>query len=277
MIKMVQPMAMPSYVSLGDEICGALVRMDERFRDVHAPSLPGILAWLASDPANQLQYAPFFIKDELVHELSPYLSALNDVHYRPPRSCDEIAVLDQMSGVDPAGIAASEFSAFKQLLLSVAGSAGGIDRFRDGEVGTAADKAGSRVVYPPARIVESQLEILFDFFRAAFPVSPSFCAIVLYAGIANLHPFADSNGRVSRILYNWIVRAGAGSLHYIPLFEVGMLSCGGMLIRLRHATYYGNWAPLILFFDHIVGSVLQPRSYAAMADCAVGRPIRCDH
>jgi hypothetical protein len=31
-----------------------------------------------------------------------------------------------------------------------------------------------------------------------------------------------------------------------------------MLIRLRQATYYGNWAPLILFFDHIVESVLRP-------------------
>ena len=71
----------------------------------------------------------------------------------------------------------------------------------------------------------------------------------------NVHPFGDGNGRVARVVFNWMMLERARRFAYLPLSELAALSDGGFLLRLREAQYFGRWNGLVQFI-HLAASRL---------------------
>jgi len=67
------------------------------------------------------------------------------------------------------------------------------------------------------------------------------------AALLNAHPFADGNGRASRLLFNYILRQSTEVPYYVPLYELAWLSRGSFVLCVREAEMLGNWAPLCRF------------------------------
>jgi len=65
--------------------------------------------------------------------------------------------------------------------------------------------------------------------------------------LCNLHPFADGNGRLSRIVFNALLTTDGVRTPYVPLYELGRVSRGGFLIASRLAQYRGDWSALASF------------------------------
>jgi len=65
--------------------------------------------------------------------------------------------------------------------------------------------------------------------------------------LCNVHPFGDGNGRVSRLVFNALLRGPDDEGPYIPLHELGRVSRAGFLIAMRLAQYRNEWGMLASF------------------------------
>ncbi|MEI9989025.1 MAG: Fic family protein [Rhizomicrobium sp.] len=208
-----------------------------------------ILQWLAKDPANNPRTQPLPVA-VLRHDLSEYFMALSPPKSRPARSLAEIGALSALS-TSARELFTKTPDGMQQAVVRIAGTVSGDDAaLRSGPVRTTQDLAGNYVLYPPAADVPARLDALGLFLERYGTCAPSFAAMVVMNGICNCHPIADGNGRVSRIVFNAILRERAGTRFYLPLYELAALSDGGFTIRQRQAQYRGDWDPLIAYlFD----------------------------
>ncbi|WP_343635704.1 Fic family protein [Roseateles sp.] len=78
-------------------------------------------------------------------------------------------------------------------------------------------------------------------------------AVIEFVCVNSYHPFADGNGRCSRILFNARMRAlGLPENTYIPLKEMFWASFGGYEIRLRQVELHGDWLPMLSYFSDVI-------------------------
>ena len=140
------------------------------------------------------------------------------------------------------------------LLCRLSSAVGGPGQVREINVGTMRDRQGGQVVFPDVRLISERVRELSIFFSKYWMSKPLIFATVMMNGVANIHPFLDGNGRVSRVLFNLLLNTSLRTNCYIPIYELSELSRGGFLIRLRDAQYNGNWGPLIEYVSYIVGS-----------------------
>ncbi|WP_202594169.1 Fic family protein [Frateuria defendens] len=108
-------------------------------------------------------------------------------------------------------------------------------------------EGGACVRYPSHDLIEQQVTRIGTFWVRHYQRARAAAGVVAMTALMNLHPFADGNGRVGRMLFHWTLRSPALAAAYLPLHELGQLSRGGYLIRLRQAQYHGTWEPLFTY------------------------------
>jgi hypothetical protein len=122
--------------------------------------------------------------------------------------------------------------------------------WRTGLVGFAADKSGTSIVFPASALVPKQMELLRCSIAETRHHPALVRATIAATLLLNAHPFLDGNGRLSRLLFNFVLRqAGMQEWVYIPLYEIARRSNGGYEIALRRAEIFGNWQPLLSYYD----------------------------
>lgn len=212
--------------------------------------LPRLLEWLNMDPANKQIYGDIS-PEELEHELSDWIPGIDARTQSPSRSLNEINGLAQITSACPREIFFSNNPEnLKQLLIQFSLFANGNSKFRSGEISTKEDAVGSKVIYPDAKFISQRIHDLFFLCRKHIDISPAFCATVSMIALCNAHPLEDGNGRVSRMLFNWILSDGRTILNYLPIYELAALSRGGFIIRSRKAQYFNDWTELIRFLEY---------------------------
>lgn len=209
-----------------------------------------ILEWLQSDPANTENYG-CLTRANLVHELSEYAMQRQSSRIYERRSLLEREILAGLSA-DPRVLLALGPDGFTTLLCTLNAAGGGDSTIRNHMVNNGEDLAHCRAVYPRFELIHAQMTQIHHFLARYLDTQPAFAAIVAYASISNLHPFADGNGRVARMLYNSLIRSVFPQAFYFPIYEVSALSRMGMVIRLRQADYQASWLPLISLFSNVV-------------------------
>lgn len=125
--------------------------------------------------------------------------------------------------------------------------------WRAGLVGLSPDKSGLAIVFPLPAAVPKQLELLRSVLSDEKKCSALVRATVASTLLLNAHPFTDGNGRLSRLLFNYVLRqAGLPLSAYIPLYEIARRSNGGYEIALRRAEIFSQWSPLIGYYGHVL-------------------------
>jgi hypothetical protein len=139
-------------------------------------------------------------------------------------------------------------SAFLNLLLTGHGALTNVPPgFRRGEVETMRDQSGSFVRFVPESHVPAALEQLRTFVCGYSQRNPAMVAAVLLNGICQIHPFADGNGRVSRVIFNWFMAKSSGVVRYLPLYEIARASSGSFIVKLNRARFQKDWTPLLRY------------------------------
>lgn len=164
-------------------------------------------------------------------------SALNDYHR---------GIVNSLHVSDPA-----EFLAvIKNLYAAVSAEH---PSFRRQEKRSSPDVNGFAWVFPPAAAIEPSLRCLHSMLFRSTLKSRILDAIVTYAVITWIHGFQDGNGRISRILFNSILREGGmPAVNYIPLKEFNIISLGGHEIRLRATHLSGEFDEIIEYFIYLL-------------------------
>lgn len=117
---------------------------------------------------------------------------------------------------------------------------------RGGDIRTSSDRGGY-VVFPRADALRSRMAELFDFLRAPSDGGPLFRSTVAMVLTTNAHPFADGNGRLSRLVSQLnLWNAGYPRDFYLPWPIFFHRSKGGILLRVRQAEIHGDWDDLFL-------------------------------
>jgi len=81
-------------------------------------------------------------------------------------------------------------------------------------------QAGEHVAPPPSAVIGLMLELLGWWNKEAPGLSPIISSAILHYRFEAIHPFADGNGRVGRVLGLWeLYRRGFDALYIIPLDE----------------------------------------------------------
>jgi Fic family protein len=115
------------------------------------------------------------------------------------------------------------------------------------------DRNGAYWQCVPASEVMPRLAELHTFIQANLRERPLLTAIVALVMIVAIHPFGDSNGRVSRILFNGLLQVGAADQQtFIPLKEIYEFSEFGFEIRLRHCMRFNEWSQIARYFCDVI-------------------------
>ena len=184
----------------------------------------------------------------LRHELSDVLVNTFGWPATPTRSsCAEVGSLRrwEVSSAD-SFVDISELARLNEIVVGqrvvwrsrhtfIAGSKGSVTRLCDLDVALSMFKRLSMRSWPTGT---------FEGFVAA---------VVEFVCVNSYHPFADGNGRCSRILFNSRLRAlGLPENTYIPLKEMFWASFGGYEICLRQVELHGDWLPLLSYFADVI-------------------------
>ncbi|KTF67502.1 Fic family protein [Sphingomonas sp. HT-1] len=173
-----------------------------------------------------------------------------------------LAMADEAAGLPPLVPAA-------QLVRTAARHLVDNPAFRTRQIATDRDPMGRHIVFPGPEHIEPQLGRLDRFLAESVGAPSSFRAIVAAAMIVNCHALSDGNGRASRILFNLIAGPGAARDYYLPLYEIGVFSRGGYIIRLRQAELHADWGPLAEFT--LAAASFWHRQMAIPADLPIPR------
>jgi hypothetical protein len=134
-------------------------------------------------------------------------------------------------------------------LMRVAKAITGDDRLRERARCASPDRFGRYVVYAAPLSIPGQLATIEAALRRPDLRPRAFDMMVALVAITNCHPLLDGNGRLARIVGNWLlapVQRPAGSI-YLPLREIGAYARGGYLLRVRQAEIQEDWEPLACF------------------------------
>lgn len=115
---------------------------------------------------------------------------------------------------------------------------------------------GGRVIFPNATLASIRLGEVVDMLNQQPKPYPSwiFFATVIMVCISNAHPFTNGNGRVSRMLFNSVLRWGGGMPGdaYIPLYEINEMARGGFELRVREAELGHGWDKLAHYICDVI-------------------------
>jgi len=249
-------MALPDEAALSPATRRLAGRLAGLVSDARPAVMTPVEAWLVSGPVARHDTGAFQV-DELAHELSPWMAPHVSEAGVDGRSLVELDVLigGRLPTVD--GVLAEGAKGFARLVvqmheLLVADGLG----FRTTAVGSVPDRKGERVVYPPPDAISGQLEAVWKHWACHVDQSPGFAAVVAMTALMNLHPFADGNGRVGRVLFHWTLNRHRAEPVYLPLYELSAMSECGYLIRLRQAQYHDEWEPLLCYLVMVAARLL---------------------
>lgn len=257
---------MTPHLQLGDFVCPDLGQISESSLN----ALENILsisveearsawspteAWLEQEPLVNTVYGPLS-RDALVHELSPYFMGNGCRPRAQQKSIFEREICRKFAGIAAEDVFDNchDSQKFRSLVLSIAAELRLPREFRHVAVKTRADARGTSVIYPAHTTVIPQLEVLFGFVCKFHRDYRHLCAVAMAVGISHIHPLSDGNGRLSRLLYNWLAFQRVGIEFYLPVYECSLLSDGGYILRKRMARKARGWNPIVDYFVMLNGS-----------------------
>lgn len=124
---------------------------------------------------------------------------------------------------------------------------------RTGRMQIQSHDGSSSVELPSGNIVHQQFNKIAEYLGRPDSQMPIVRATLLLTSILNAHPFADGNGRLSRMLFNFeMKRARTDLVGYIPIFSAMRHSRGGYEVRLRQAEIFNKWDPLVRYFCRVI-------------------------
>lgn len=160
--------------------------------------------------------------------------------------------------------ALSEPNTFPQLLNCLAASCGvQTPSVRTTQNGLVADGNGVAILFPFGRIVPTRLKVIAQFTQALDNSETPACyrALVTQVALLNLHPLRDGNGRVSRVVFNILLRQGYPGLNaYIPVYEQRRHAPYAFETALRSAEIHGEWVGLSSFYSQLIGNMIRGSS-----------------
>jgi hypothetical protein len=238
----------------------ALKIIDNCYKNAEGDSINRFIhEWLEKDPANSKNYGRLN-RDKLLHELSPYAMERRNIQEYHARTKFELPIFYVLRKSTLQSVLSEGYFSFEKFLCKTAFFSTGLSSFRSSFVSNGRDLAGWSIVYPHFEQIESNIEKLFIFLKKYGRKQPSFAALVTYVALNNIHPFINGNGRLSRIIFNWIINSCYPNAFYLPIYEISALSEAGLIIRLRQAELHNNWDPLIKFFSDAVSSLSEMKS-----------------
>lgn len=250
------PVALPALDSLPEALITDLAQSSEALAHL-TPVSPALV-----------ERAPDQLFSVLVHPLSgPYIELNGRVKtpLRSDREAEALAWLEDRHAPPSVANPLAFTAMLEGLNHHMVGDRSG---WRTGPIGTAADKRGNSILFPPVAHTRSQMERLRELLDTGARTVPAiFTAAMALVLLTNCHPFRDGNGRVGRILFNHALRRGGMPRGvYVPFSELAGRSEGGYLIALRQGELRGQWGPLLEFVMTIldVHRVLAGRYEAAL-------------
>ena len=128
----------------------------------------------------------------------------------------------------------------------------GSDMLRRGDSRHAPDRAGGFSWYPCAERIAPALLDLRAWLVQAVDRPALFAAAVAFVRLNNIHPLEDGNGRLSRVIFNHLLRKRHPALGYLPIRDVFTGRDGGLLLALREAHIYGTWRPILQGISELI-------------------------
>lgn len=137
-----------------------------------------------------------------------------------------------------------------QLLVRLNARVRGVpSRIRTRRIFTRSDSRGAFWEYPDHHYIEGAIGDLFGFMHASRQLPALFVGAILITALNCLHPFADGNGRVARIVFNLLlITRGMLPGSHIPCASLFALSGPSFIIHVRYTSLRQDWVPVVQFF-----------------------------
>jgi hypothetical protein len=200
---------------------------------------------------------------QIADELSRHATETNGrPAYDALRDAAEQGAANAFADALPAALAGPK--ALARWLLDVAAAAGVAEpRLRSGPVGLDPDGAGRMVAFADAREIPGRLQALCERLRLSSRLL-CFDALVLQAGLLNLHPLRDGNGRAARLAYTAMLRwRYPGLVAHPPVYRLRSAAPFAFEIALRSAELHGEWRRLARFHAAVIDAMLACREPSA--------------
>jgi hypothetical protein len=223
-----------------------------RFADLPEPARATL--WMAETVAGHLRLRSGLGLD---CSLLPPERALADVHHHlsPLFPCPkapislaaarhESAVLTASTPMLELALRDEDPAALINAIKRISGAFTGIGDLRNRPRCASPDRSGRYVIYAAPERIADQLAAIARALRSKEHRPRAFDAMLAFVAITNCHPLMDGNGRLSRVVGNWLL---GGTSLYLPLREIAVYARGGYLLRVREAEINGNWEPLARF------------------------------
>lgn len=223
-------------------------RLERIFSSAKDDAMKKVIKWLASDPVSTHDLGPFY-GHELTHELSAFISPHCTEVPQGGRSLAEYSALENFRlKIDFQSADYDTFCDFLRKIHNVV-TPGSPTSFRTHAVYSAKDSLGHRIAYPSAPLIHPQLRRIHAYVNSHMANARGLAAVVTMTAIMNTHPFSDGNGRVARIIFNYIMNHGRSNTIYLPIYEISAFSQCGYLLYLRQAQFHAQWHGLIKYLS----------------------------
>ncbi len=116
------------------------------------------------------------------------------------------------------------------------------------------NKSAEKILLPPAALIPETIEKLQALLYPLSSPDP-YKAIIALCVFINSHPYPDTNGRISRILFNLCL--GCSGQTYIPLYEINRDLKGSQIINYRELEIFGNWNGIVKYFGEILAQAME--------------------
>lgn len=187
----------------------------------------------------------------LVHTLQPHpLLVRGSKEFQPTRTLSEAAVFERFFAAESLPCPLT-VDALVELLGTLVSSLteGRLRALRRSDVQLNGTQAKSLIVLPTICMARTALtDIARELSQTNDELPGVFVALLVFSRLLNAHPFADGNGRLSRVCFNLVMRKSYPEWPYLPLYELFYRSNGAFELSYREAEIFCNWLPLIDYF-----------------------------
>jgi len=243
------PLAGDWCASLGAEICAMELSLASGTRKIVVPD-SSRLRHHSRPRRDQLDSSIHFLWDRSSDEavLRPFADM-----FSPGRSLLESQILSEHFADFSQAFKSRSAISFLELVLETAPLISNLAQgFRTNDVYSSRDCNGYRKKFSnPYAIIQRMEEIHRFVYQNVFR-HPIFTAVVSAVAITNCHPLMDGNGRLSRIVFNAIIRLCDLAKLYLPLYEIFWISGCCYELNVRRAEIFDDWKPLFLYFKNAV-------------------------